>query len=174
MAKLPDGYELREVGLEHLDEIGQLRARVWLDLGALLPEDLDDKSRMVDEWEEKSRHWAIFRDSKIVASARLTVGKNPVDVPFGLLAIEKGCSLIYPLGVISRLVVAPEERGKGLATCLDSLRIEVARAMGAKAILGVTRTRHETLARKGFQELFDLSEEEAKKSVGFGGGGQTG
>ena len=122
MAKLPEGYELREVGLEHLDEIGRLRARVWLELGALLPEDLDDKSRMVDEWEEKSRHWAIFKDSKIVASARLTVGSSPEEVPFGVLAIEKGCSQKYPLGVISRLVVAPEHRSLGLATCLDAQR----------------------------------------------------
>ena len=166
---IPSGYELRLVGPEHIDEIGILRAYVWSLHSAFSKSLLDNSGRFLDKWEVQSYHFAIFlSDSKtIVASARLTIGENPTEVPYAQVLEDAGHKFSYPLAVISRLVVHPDHRGRGLSKLLDNVRLQCAREKGSKVIVGISFTREDALINLGFEPHFRLSSEEISALAGL-------
>lgn len=110
----------------------ELRFRVWSEQEGV---DLkDNKSgRIADDLDATAYHWGVFDDGKLVASARLTIHSNLLDVPNGDLF--DGLPLIKPIASMNRLVVSKPLRGNGLAKKLDDLRISHAKTVGARTIV---------------------------------------
>lgn len=77
-----------------------------------------------DNFDLSSFHWIIEKNSKIVASARLTYFNNINDLR--LIGIDISgfeIEIKYPFGLISRLVIEKSLRGQGLAKQFDTCRI---------------------------------------------------
>jgi len=116
-----------------------------------------------------------------VASGRLTVGHKPEDVPYGTFLRRHIGAEFWPLAVLTRLVVDSEHERRGLGSGLDKLRLEAAKAAGARAACAITFTRPEMLFRSGWQKVYELSVPEnhaldsnlkaVLEAAGGGGGG---
>lgn len=155
--------DIRAVSFEdHGLEIGKLRAQVWIESGERKAEQFPD-GIWHDEFEASSYHWAAFSDGVIVASARLTIGSTNAAVPYGAL-FPKFEGL---MGLLSRLVVSNEFRGRGIAKELDTRRIEKAREFGAGQLFGHFPIRRvKALVQLGFQVVHYYSVEECEAIAG--------
>lgn len=108
--------------------IRELRALCWAGSYAL-------EGSLDDQLDARAAHWAIFAGDELVAAARLTLHTTLADVPDNHLYVETDAEkLSYPLGYLSRLVVHPQMRKRGLARRLDELRIEAARSQGCVSL----------------------------------------
>ena len=118
----------------HFDEIVRLRQRVW---SLQMPMELtaDD---LIDRFDPIARHWAVMVDDQPVAAARLSLHDRLEDVPeaeclAGVFAAEPPA----PIGFLSRLVVSPEYRGRGLSRQLDEIRMHCAEEADCRSLLAI-------------------------------------
>lgn len=145
-----------------LEEIFRLRAKVWLELGAIKQSDLDNEGRFLDAWDSVSKHWAILYAGNVIASARLTFGLTANEVPYGSLLETRNAGTLFPVAAMTRLVVDSQHRRKGCMKSLDQIRINTAIELGAKTmIVNTNKRRKDYMLSCGFQPLFELNEEEA-------------
>src|SRR5262245_39988418 len=93
---------------------------------------------LLDPFDKIARHWAAFVDGQLVGAARLSVHDRLEEVP------EAECLLSVfasppprPIGFLSRLVVAPEYRRRGVGRHLDEIRICAAEQSGCRSLLGL-------------------------------------
>jgi len=118
-----------------LEQVYRLRVAAWR---ARNP-DFPDIEAWTDAFDAVGRHWVVMDGDVPVAAARLTVHSQMAEVPSaeiyrGLIADD----LPGPIGVLTRLVVAPSHAGWGLSWLLDLSRIEAARASGCRHLIGAT------------------------------------
>ncbi len=149
---LPEGLSLVEAGEEELlHAIYRLRVRAWRARNASFPE----ITAWSDPYDEIARHWAVLDSAgRPVAAARLTVHRTPRDAPDASIYGDAILAMEGPVGSINRLVVAPEQGGRGLTTLLDEVRLAAAREAGCRFVIGATRAgdrRIEAARRLGFE-----------------------
>jgi GNAT superfamily N-acetyltransferase len=135
---------------EILEHIYKLRVDAWrtkLELPA-------DVAVWHDRFDLRARHWAFFDGGRPVAAGRLTISDRLADVPDaevyrGVLPADLG----GPIGSLTRLVVHPDYRGRGLARPLDDVRITSAEVEGCACVIGSTheQKRVTQLASEGFE-----------------------
>jgi N-acetylglutamate synthase-like GNAT family acetyltransferase len=95
-------------------------------------------SQWKDELDGVSRHWAILRRSKPIAAARLSMHATIDDVPDAEVYAGMALDLPGPIASISRCVVHPDFRGRGLSDLLDAARLAAARQSGCRSVLALT------------------------------------
>ena len=95
--------------------------------------------RWTDPWDAVATHWAIWRDNRIVAAARLSIHNRLSELPNAEIfeGVLSG-DLPGPIGSLNRLVVAPEMAGQGLSLALDKVRIDHARDCQCLHLVGET------------------------------------
>jgi GNAT superfamily N-acetyltransferase len=147
-----------------IQEVRELRSICWPNIyaaGFSLEDGFDD-----DAW-----HWTVRVDDQLLAAARLTIHSDLVDVPDSHLFGQLSSSLLKtPIGYISRLVVHPRARGRGLPGVLDKLRLEECRELMCKSAVCVWNPSSGSRRR---QQLLDLGfssfdGESAQADGGFG------
>ncbi len=136
--------------ISNLNKIGKLRADVWEDEGFLLP-NVCKNGIWLDELDDVGKHWAIFENNEIIASARLTVHNSKEDIPHKDEFAPYDLPTILPYGFMSRLVVRKGFRGRGLAKKLDNIRLEEAEKCNLNEVLILpTPYRVKPLLKLGF------------------------
>lgn len=128
----------REIGVAAeplvLEAILQLRQVVWA-AQAPFPVSFDD---VADEFERTARHWAVFDGERVIASARLSIHGRIAEVPEAVcLAGVFAEQPPRPIGFMSRLVVAPDYRRRGLGRQLDEIRVAAADDAGCQSLLAL-------------------------------------
>jgi GNAT superfamily N-acetyltransferase len=118
-----------------LEQIGRIRVAAWKTETGATP-DMDCWIDPIDR-DPNSRLYAIFDGDRIVASARLTIHASLAEAPdapvyTGVLSESPAA----PIAVLSRLVVHPDHRRLGYGTALDRHRLETARTLGCRTIVG--------------------------------------
>jgi GNAT superfamily N-acetyltransferase len=130
-----------------LKEIYRLRVKAWRTRIAIP----DDVSVWCDRFDTTARHWVFLDGERPVAAARLTVSTRLDEVPDA--EVYKDVlpdNLPGPIASLTRLVVDPEYRGRGLARRMDVIRVSEARVLGcAHAIVAA----HEISRMKQLQSL---------------------
>ena len=118
-----------------LDEVGRLRVFAWKTETGATPE-TDCWIDPVDR-EPGTRLYAIFSGDRIVASARLTIHTDLAQAPDAAVYAGVFASPPEPpIAVLSRLVVHPDVRRRGFGTALDRHRIDTARGLGCRTVVG--------------------------------------
>jgi GNAT superfamily N-acetyltransferase len=144
-------YRLEPVtSLEVMDQIFRLRVDAWrtnLDIPS-------DVSVWRDRFDDDAQHWAFFDGDKPIAAGRLTISPTLSAVPDSAVYCDVLPSdLKGPIGALTRLVISPAYRGKGLARHLDNVRITAARLAGCTCVIGWTheKKRFMQLQTEGFE-----------------------
>ncbi len=94
---------------------------------------------------------------QLIGYGRVAMAANPQDLRDGFaeLGIAANDSVTeFPIAYISRLVVHPDVRGRGIATLIHMNRIDIARRLGASVVYGwaVGEKPRGALIRCGFRE----------------------
>lgn len=118
-----------------LEQVYRLRVSAW----RARNRDFPAMEAWTDAFDASGRHWVVLDGDAPVAAARLTVHSELLQAPSseiyrGLLPDD----LPGPIGVLTRLVVAPSHAGRGLSRALDLARIEAARESGCQHLIGET------------------------------------
>jgi len=118
-----------------LEQVYRLRVSAW----RARNRDFPAMEAWTDAFDASGRHWVVLDGDAPVAAARLTVHSALLQAPSseiyrGLLPDD----LPGPIGVLTRLVVAPSHAGRGLSRALDLARIEAARESGCRHLIGAT------------------------------------
>lgn len=136
-----------------LDQVYRLRVVAWQ---ARNP-DFPQMDAWTDAFDATGRHWVILDGDAPVAAARLTVHDVLAEAPSAEIYRDLlPADLPGPIGVLTRLVVAPSHAGKGLSLSLDHVRIEAARASGCRQLIGDTfagLSRLDQMKRLGFKVI---------------------
>jgi len=104
-----------------LEGIGRLRVAAVADEGLVLPGVADGSS--LDDHECHARHWAVLDSyGNPVAAARLCVHQQFADLPQQPFYAGLDFDPTGPIAALTRLVVLPAFRGRGLALALDEVR----------------------------------------------------
>jgi predicted GNAT family N-acyltransferase len=115
-----------------LQKIGRLRVEAWKTETSQAAE----METWVDDFDPSARHWAVFENGVLLASARLTTHSSLAEVPDAesYLGVFRDPPAA-PIGSLNRLVVHPSARGRGLSKRLDLIRIEAAEKMGCRSVI---------------------------------------
>lgn len=135
----------------YLNQIGLLRLQVWQNTGFAMSTQIDPNG-WFDAIDERSMHFAILKNKKVIASSRLTTYQTiqETSYPEWFTGLAKNPS--PPIAFISRLVVDPEFQGQGLGDNLDARCIALARQQDAGSVLcDVPEYRISALQRRGFE-----------------------
>ena len=147
-------FGLREItGSPLVQDTFRLRYEVWRGETELVHA-VHQTGLITDEHDCHARHWAVFRDDQIIASARLCLHGQQTNLPDpeDFRSIKLPC----PIATMCRLVVHKSARKCGLAHQLDMARIEGARELKANCIVvSAAASRIPGLLNIGFQ-LTDL------------------
>lgn len=147
----PEAIEVKSNS--RLERIARFRTDVWLLDGFLRHEQLTDGVFRIDG-DEFCRHWIVEESDKIVGTGRLSLHESLTGLDVFEFWKDFERVIPMPFGYLSRLVVHPAFRKKGLAKVLDQTRIDAARNLGCKSILGVpVGGREQTLAKFGFYRV---------------------
>lgn len=136
---------------EVLDQVYRLRVEAWRARNPVFPR----MNAWSDAFDTVGRHWVVLETGEPVAAARLTVHAALAEAPSA--EIYRGVlpdDLPGPVGVLTRLVVAPSHAGLGLSRALDLARIDAARAEGCRHLIGGTfdvHPRAERMRALGFK-----------------------
>lgn len=121
--KPPNGPFLLE-DYNRLKEIQDLRVLCWDTATNLTMQEKSILSKILnDELDLKSHHWYYSFDNKIVASARLSKVFDYSTLPYPEIFKFFTLPVERPFYLISRLVVHPDFRSKGLTRELDLVRM---------------------------------------------------
>jgi GNAT superfamily N-acetyltransferase len=154
--RLPDGYDgpIEITDPAALEEIYRLRAEAWKSEADWLAEK-PDANRIADRHDDAARHWVVRHGGDAIAAIRLSLHDRVEDMPdFAYFPAGFALEIPPPLIYSARLVVAPAHRHQGIAGYLDQFVIQMARQVGARAILGmVPPYRIRGLSRLGFVAL---------------------
>jgi GNAT superfamily N-acetyltransferase len=108
----------------------QLQHRCW---GSFF----DTLEFLEDGHDGHALHFLVLHEETIIASARLCVHKQLRGVTeFHLYPMLDQSRFPGSYGCLNRLVVDAQYRGRGLATILDQRRIDTAKRLGCRTILG--------------------------------------
>jgi GNAT superfamily N-acetyltransferase len=127
----------------------RLRYEVWSAEGVELTK--PEAGMIADSHDDHAMHWGVFDGTQLVGAARLCFHETLVEAPDGELFV--GLEIPTPIASINRLVALKSHRGRGIGNQLDRRRIEEARAMGARTIIGTcvnADSRRHALAAQGF------------------------
>lgn len=157
---LLDNFVLKEIksyDIESINRIGKLRYDVWVEEGALESSQFP-QGCWTDSLDESGRHWIIeTKDGDLAGAARLNFLPE-LDESSRDAALWKRSGQNVPLPTVDlgRLVVKSKYRRCGLAQMLNDVRVEEAKAMGAKSIIVTASAGNASLLTKiGF---FDIGE----------------
>ncbi|KAL0491286.1 hypothetical protein AKO1_002384 [Acrasis kona] len=152
--KKHDIVEVSSSDKSTLKEIGQFRIEIWRKEGGVA-EELFGDGVWLDDMDAIARHWIIRDDDQsIVAVSRLTVHETLHDNPDGYLWEKENKVLPEPVANISKLAVHEKMRGRGIASELNSLRIQKAKEMGCKSMIVTASTANARLliSKHGFKD----------------------
>lgn len=139
---------------EKINEIGKLRVECWK--ANLNDNEIDEKliktSYWIDDGDKNAFHWVVCKHSMLIASARMSFHLEYKKLPWYYAMKDYDLSgLKFPIASINRLVVKPEFRRLGIAKILDHHRINMAKELGATAIIAQPApNRVESLKKLGF------------------------
>lgn len=130
-----------------LSVIGQLSGELRGDAAPQYAQEL-----LPDAIDETSTYFYVECCGGIAGSARATVASSLALFP-EYARLERVCAnCLFPVGVLSRLAIASDHRGLGLARLLDDARFDHCKKLGTKSLLvSVTSGRHRGLLSKGFE-----------------------
>lgn len=100
-----------------------------------MEESLFPEGTWIEPLDRVARHWIALDDRGLVGAGRLTLHHSLPDNPDGYLWIRSGLTVPLPAAHFCKLIVLKRARGLGVGKELNRLRLEAARAMGAKSIL---------------------------------------
>jgi len=135
------------------DAIIGLRMRCW---AAQTPVALT-RDDLIDHYDGTARHWIAEAEDQVIGAARLTIHDALEEVPEAVcLGSIYGSHPPTPIGFLSRLVVSPEYRCRGIGRGLDQVRIQAATEAGCRFLLALVfdvsgEARVAQLASHGFQ-----------------------
>jgi GNAT superfamily N-acetyltransferase len=135
-------------------QIQELRRRAWSANGEL-PDFIARQDILKDEHDIHGRHWAILLEGRPIAAARMCIHSEVDTSPDSEALADYEDMIFAPLASLTRLVVHPDFRGRGLASVLDKVRIAEAELNHCNSIVSVTETvpRIDKLRRLGFAHL---------------------
>lgn len=120
---------------DYAKEIGALRRDAWKNVEGF-DKNAFPKNEWLDDLDESAIHWAVFDKSKIIAAARLGIYSSYDEIPYMDMMMPYKPMLKLPVASLNRLVVSNKYRGNYLSQQLDKVRIEEAKKMKAKTIVG--------------------------------------
>jgi len=131
--------------------VGRLRVAGWASVGTSLP--ADPAFGHLDRFDPGATHFLAWRQSELVAAARLTVHSPGTPLPDGIGWSD--CPGGGPVVVFGRCVVHPSARGARLSSTLDDARLAHVRAVGGEAVLAIVSApvRRTSLVARGFREV---------------------
>ncbi len=133
-------YELRVLeGVGEIEQALRLRVRVWRDANVDLPVDACGRHRDGDD--AASTHVGVLIGERLLAASRMTPLTKIREHSFARpLSLDPS---LYPGTVcfLSRLVVAPEARGRGLGRSLIEWMVNRAHAHGAAWVAATSSVR---------------------------------
>lgn len=130
-----------------IEEVRELRRFCW-------PKIYAAGYSLEDGFDDEAWHWTIRLDDRLAAAARLTIHQNLVQVPAPHLFVHlSSCRLPTPIGYISRLVVHPEARGRGLASILDKTRLDACNSLRARSLVVVWSASSGIRRKRQFMDL---------------------
>ncbi len=137
-----------------LQEIAELRARVWRNEPELFDGQCLEAWMLHDAHDDHGRHWIIKSQGRIVAAARFCVHHADTRLPHQEAYDHLIRDLPRPAASFNRMVVDPTMRRQGLTGALTEVRIAAAREAGARSIIvEATPNRMPPLLALGFVSL---------------------
>lgn len=127
----------------------RLRYEVWSAEGVQLSQ--PEAGTIADSHDDHAMHWGAFDGTRLVAATRLCLHESLAESPDGELFA--GLAVPAPIASINRLVALKSHRGRGIGYQLDQRRIQEARALGARTIIGTcvnAKSRRQALTAEGF------------------------
>lgn len=117
-------------------QIQDLRRRAWSATGEV-PDFIARQNILKDEHDVNGMHWAVFHEGRPIAAARMSIHTEVAASP-DPEALDGYEHLIeLPMAAITRLVVDPKFRGRGLPEALRKVRIALAIERKCRSIVGV-------------------------------------
>jgi GNAT superfamily N-acetyltransferase len=154
---LPAGYIFEHHSgmtfADHLEHSVRLRMDAWsgTEFARQRGQGFDE---WLDEFEQKSEHFAIQRGGALVGYARVTFFETFSELPYAEFARDRASDPPGPVAYLSKVAVATTDRGWGVGRFLGQATIDYARAQGANIIYGEASDMYaETMRRLGYIEL---------------------
>jgi len=134
-----------------LERIEAFRLDMW---GELIGARLAVKRFGLDSFDDKAWHIAYLEEDCLVASGRLIIATCQSGVP-DLCSFRPYLGLMeYPIGILNRLLVDREYRGRGMGTSINRERIKLARDHGVTGLwVEVQAHRAPSMEQLGFFEV---------------------
>jgi GNAT superfamily N-acetyltransferase len=119
-----------------LVQIQELRRRAWSANGEV-PDFIARQDILKDEHDVSGMHWAVMHEGRPIAAARMSIHSAVAASP-DPEALDGYEHLIdLPMASVTRLVVDPEFRGRGLPEALRRVRYALAVKRNCRSIVGV-------------------------------------
>lgn len=139
-----------------LDEIENFRFHVW---SCCIDQQVANKRFKLSGEDLNSWHLVLYLNGNIAGTARLTIVNSVKEIPdmqsFGKVAE----TMKFPLAILGRLTIDPEQQRKGYAKDLITKRIQVAESLGVIELwIEVLDERVSSMGQFGFVEV-DKSED---------------
>jgi GNAT superfamily N-acetyltransferase len=132
-----------------LAEIGRLRMLAW---GPVVGDSAATARFGVDHHDDDAWHVVRTNAGRLSAAGRLVVRNDAGDLPDPGSFDSYSPVMRFPVGFAGRLVVHPEERGRGLGESIIAARLTLAAELGVSEVWGETRTDQvEGLRRHGYE-----------------------
>jgi GNAT superfamily N-acetyltransferase len=135
-------------------QIQELRRFAWASMGEV-PNFISGSNILTNEHDVHGLHWAVMHRGEPIAAARMCVHDSASSMPDPEALDGYTHQIQTPCAALTRLVVNPDFRRRGLSKALDQIRILQASLQGCKSLVGVTETtpRMAYLERLGFTHL---------------------
>ena len=120
---------------DYSEEIGILRRKAWEVVNGF-ENSAFPQQVWLDDLDKDAIHWAVFEDEEIIASARLGIYSSYEETPYMEMMLQYKHLLKLPIASLNRLVVSTKNRKQHVSKLLDAARIEEAKKIGAKTVVG--------------------------------------
>jgi GNAT superfamily N-acetyltransferase len=121
---------------ETLLQIQDLRRLAWSAHGEV-PDFIGRQDILNDEHDVNGMHWAVFHEGRPIAAARMSIHTEVATSPDPEAMDGYEHLVELPMASLTRLVVAPEFRGRGLPEALRKARIALAVQENCRSIVAV-------------------------------------